>query len=121
VSQFVEDLPEPTTVLTRFDIAVGVCSCCGRRVQGRHPEQTSDALGAAASQIGPRALATAASLHKSCGMPLAKICAHFAGLGLFRSAYQQGADAIALLTELLRSPSATIAPLAMPLTGNPGP
>ena len=40
---------------------------------------------------------------------------------LFRTAYQQGADAIALVTELLRSPSATIAPLAMPLTGNPGP
>jgi transposase len=80
--QFVEDLPEPTTVLTRFDVAIGVCCDCGRRVQGHHPEQTSDALGAAACQIGPRALATAAWLHKVCGMPLAKICAHFAGLGL---------------------------------------
>jgi transposase len=80
--QFVEDLPEPITVLTRFDIAVGVCSCCGRRVQGRHAEQTSDALGAAAAQIGPRALATAAWLHKTCGMPLAKICALYANLGL---------------------------------------
>jgi transposase len=80
--QFVEDLPEPITVLTRFDIAIGVCSCCGRRVQGRHPEQTSDALGAAASQLGPRALAIAAWLHKHCGMPLAKICALFAQLGL---------------------------------------
>jgi transposase len=80
--QFVEDLPEPTTVLTRFDIAVGVCAACGRRVQGRHPEQTSDALGAAASQIGPRALATGAWLHKSCGLPLAKICALYANLGL---------------------------------------
>jgi transposase len=80
--QFVEDLPEPTTVLTRFDIAVGVCSCCGRRVQGRHLEQTSDALGAAAAQIGPRALATAAWLHKTCGVPLAKICALYANLGL---------------------------------------
>jgi transposase len=80
--QFVEDLPEPTTVLTRFDVAIGVCCDCGRRVQGHHPEQTSDALGAAACQIGPRALASAAWLHKVCGMPLAKICAHFAGLGL---------------------------------------
>ncbi|GAC1357925.1 MAG: IS66 family transposase [Acidimicrobiales bacterium] len=80
--QFVEDLPEPVTVLTRFDVAIGICADCGHRVQGRHPEQTSDALGAAASQIGPRALATAAWLHKVCGMPLAKICAHFARLGL---------------------------------------
>jgi transposase len=80
--QFVEDLPEPTTVLTRFDIAVGACAGCGRRVQGRHPEQTSDAIGAAACQIGPRALATAAWLHKTCGMPLAKICALYANLGL---------------------------------------
>jgi hypothetical protein len=40
--QFVEDLPEPTTVLTRFDIAVGACAGCGRRVQGRRPDQTSD-------------------------------------------------------------------------------
>ena len=78
--QFVEDLPEPITLLTRFDIAVGVCRCCGRRVQGRHAEQTSDALGAAAAQIGPRALATAAWLHKTCGMPLAKICALYANL-----------------------------------------
>ena len=69
-------------MLFRSDIAVGVCSCCGRRVQGRHREQTSDALGAAGSQIGPRALSTAAWLHKTCGMSLAKICALYANLGL---------------------------------------
>ena len=39
----------------------------------------------------------------------------------FRTAYQQGTDAIALLADLLRSPTPTIAPLAMPHTGNPGP
>jgi transposase len=81
-SQFVEDLPEPTTVLTRFDIAVGACAGCGRRVQGRHPEQSSDAIGAAAAQIGPRALATAAWLHKTGGLPLAKVCALYTYLGL---------------------------------------
>jgi hypothetical protein len=47
-------------------------------VQGRDAEQSSDALGAAASQVGPRALALAGWLHKSCGMPLAKVCALFA-------------------------------------------
>jgi transposase len=81
-AQWMEDLPEPTTVLTLFNVAVGACCGCGRRVQGRHPEQISDALGAAASQLGPRAIATAAWLHKTAGMPLAKICALYATLGL---------------------------------------
>jgi transposase len=80
--QWMEDLPEPVTILTRFDVAIGACCGCGRRVQGRHPEQISDALGAAASQLGPRAIATAAWLHKTAGMPLAKICALYATLGL---------------------------------------
>jgi len=80
--QWMEDLPEPVTILTRFDVAIGACCGCGRRVQGRHPEQISDALGAAASQLGPRAVTTAAWLHKTAGMPLAKICAMYATLGL---------------------------------------
>jgi transposase len=78
MAQWVEDLPDIATILTRFDIAVGCCAGCGRRVQGRDVEQSSDAVGAAASQVGPRALALAGWLHKSCGMPLAKICALFA-------------------------------------------
>jgi transposase len=40
---------------------------------------------------------------------------------LFRTAYQQGVDAIALIIGLLRSPQPTTAPLAMPLTANRGP
>ena len=78
MAQWVEDLPEVATILTRFDISVGCCAGCGRRVQGRDRQQSSDALGAAACQVGPRALALAGWLHKSCGMPLAKICALFA-------------------------------------------
>ena len=35
------------------------CAACGRRVQGRHPLQTSDALGAAAAQLAARAVAEA--------------------------------------------------------------
>ncbi len=35
------------TIWRRFDIAIGCCQRCGRRVQGRDPRQTSDALGAA--------------------------------------------------------------------------
>jgi len=43
------------TVVRRFDVEVGRCRRCGRRVQGRHPLQTSDALGAAQVQLGPTA------------------------------------------------------------------
>jgi transposase len=41
----------------QFNVAVGRCACCDGRVQGRHPLQTSDALGCCASQVGPEAQA----------------------------------------------------------------
>src|SRR5262249_58031585 len=44
------------------------CRACGRRVQGRDPRQTSDALGAAAVQVGPEALALAVRMNKGLGM-----------------------------------------------------
>jgi hypothetical protein len=37
-------------VVTQFNIEVARCAECGQRAQARHPEQTSDALGAAAVQ-----------------------------------------------------------------------
>ncbi len=40
-------------IYRKFNVSVGACAGCGRRVQGRHELQTSDALGAAASQLGP--------------------------------------------------------------------
>lgn len=43
---------------------------CRKRWQGRHAEQTSEALGAAAVQIGPRALALAAVMTKQMGLSL---------------------------------------------------
>ena len=58
------------TVVRRFDIAVGCCRGCGRRVQGRHPLQTSDAVGVGAVQLGPEALALAAILNKQMGLSL---------------------------------------------------
>jgi transposase len=58
------------TVVRRFDIAVGCCRSCGRRVQGRHRLQTSDAVGVGAVQIGPEALALAAILNKQMGLSL---------------------------------------------------
>jgi transposase len=58
------------TVVRRFDIAVGRCRDCQRRVQGRHPLQTSDAVGVGNVQLGPEALTLAAILNKQMGLSL---------------------------------------------------
>lgn len=66
----------------RFEVEIGRCRRCHKRVQGRDPRQTSDALGAASSQVGPRAVALGALLNKQMGVPAAKIAALFGYLGL---------------------------------------
>ena len=58
------------TVVRRFDIAVGRCRECQRRVQGRHRLQTSDAVGVGGVQLGPEALTLAAILNKQMGLSL---------------------------------------------------
>jgi transposase len=77
-AQYQEDLPPVRPLVRRFDVHVGRCGRCGRRVQGRHPLQTSDALGAAAVQLGPDAVATAAVLNKQLGLSFGKVAAFFA-------------------------------------------
>jgi len=42
-------------------------------VQGRHAQQTSDALGAAAAQVGPQATALAAVLNTQLGLSFGKV------------------------------------------------
>ena len=56
------------TIWRRFDIEICRCCQCRKRVQGRDPRQTSDALGAAAVQIGPEALALAVHMNKGVSM-----------------------------------------------------
>lgn len=75
--QYQWDLPPIEPTVTQFNVHVGHCTDCGCRSQGRHPEQTSDALGAASRQIGPNALAIATHLNKIVGAPFAKIAAFF--------------------------------------------
>ncbi len=75
VSQYQTEIPEPRVERIEFRIQVGRCRRCRRRVQGRHPRQTSDALGSAASQLGPRALALATQLNKGWGLPYGKTAA----------------------------------------------
>ena len=77
----------PRPVVTRFIIEVGRCQVCGRRLQGRHPEQTSDAIGAAGIQVGPRAVALATTIQKECGLSVGKTAAvlrETAGLSITR-------------------------------------
>jgi transposase len=57
----------------QFNIHIGCCQHCRRRVQGRHPLQTSDALGAAAAQLGPDAQAAVVEFNKQAGMSHGKI------------------------------------------------
>src|SRR6516165_715529 len=63
------------TIWRRFDIAIGRCCRCRRRVQGRDRRQTSDALGAAAVQLGPEALALGVKMNKGLGMPHGDVAA----------------------------------------------
>jgi transposase len=58
------------TIVRCFDIAVGHCCDCHRRVQGRHPLQTSDAVGVGNVQLGPETLTLAAVLNKQMGLSL---------------------------------------------------
>jgi transposase len=70
--QYQIDLPQPKPVVTRFRVPVARCPACLRRVQGRHPEQTSNALGSAAVQYGPRLLGLAADLKHRLGVSYRK-------------------------------------------------
>jgi transposase len=73
VSQYQEDLPVQRPVVTEFRVAIGACLRCHRRIQGRHPLQTSDALGAAGVHLGPQAVALAVILNKQCGLSFGRI------------------------------------------------
>src|SRR3954454_8029128 len=70
--QYQVEIPR-TPVHRQFNVHVGRCRGCHRRVQGRHPLQTSDALGAAASQLGPDAQAAVVELNKQAGLPHGKV------------------------------------------------
>jgi transposase len=70
--QYQAELPR-RPIHRQFDVHVGCCEACGKRIQGRHPLQTSDALGAAAAQLGPIAQAAVVWLNKHAGLSHGKI------------------------------------------------
>jgi transposase len=107
--QWQVDLPETRPTVTRITVAVGRCRDCGHRVQGRHPEQTSDALGAAGSQVGPVAKGWAAWLHYGLGLSFAKCARLLHRLGidvtagaLCQAAQSTGADLVPVHAEIVR-------------------
>lgn len=100
--QFQTDLPPIVPTVTQFNVECGVCPECGRRVQGRHPEQTSDALGAAANQLGPRVLSLAVDMKYRLGVPFRKVSDFFqtlAGLHVEPSTIARAAQRLANQSE----------------------
>ena len=80
--QWQVEVPEMRPTITRITVEVGRCKGCKRRVQGHHPEQTSQALGAAGSQIGPRLKAWAMWLHYGMGLSFARSAKVLSYLGV---------------------------------------
>jgi transposase len=79
VEQFQTEMPR-RPLRRRFRIQRGRCRACRRTLQGRHPLQTSDAVGAAASQLGPDAQAAVVQLNKHGGLSYGKIARLLAAL-----------------------------------------
>lgn len=82
VSELVEDLPVVAVLFTRFDTQIGRWGGRGQKVHGRHPDPAADTYGAAGAQIGPRAVAFAAYLHKGGGLSLERTATMLKALGL---------------------------------------
>jgi transposase len=74
--QYQTEIPR-LPIYRQFNVHVGRCTCCRKRLQGRHPLQSSNALGAAASQIGPDAQSLATILNKEAGLSHGKVQAFF--------------------------------------------
>jgi transposase len=85
-----EEIPRQP-IRRRFTIHCGKCRRCGKTCRGRHPLQTSDATGAAASQIGPEAQAAVVYLNKKSGLSHGKIADLFGQF--FRIKLTRGAAA----------------------------
>jgi len=71
--QYVVDIPPAKPHTTKYVNHHGCCKRCGRRVDSRHPDQTSTAKGAASVVLGPRVLAVSVDLKERVGVPYAKV------------------------------------------------
>lgn len=94
--QFQLELPAQP-IVRRIRVARGVCQGCGKRLRGRHAEQTSQATGAAKVQLGPRAQATASWLKQTLGLSFGKISS------LYKQAFGLSAHRSTLCRAMLRA------------------
>jgi transposase len=74
VVQYQTDLPPIVPIITQFNIQTGRCPSCRQHWQGRHPDQTSDAIGATGNTLGPVVLTMAAEMKHRLGVSYRKIC-----------------------------------------------
>lgn len=114
--QYLVDLPEVRPQVTQFVVDYGYCADCGRRAQGRHPRQISDALDVGQVQVGPGVISFAAYLNKVGGLSYGKTAAvieQMAGLRLARSTYCRA------LLRLARKAEATYQSLVESVRGSP--
>jgi transposase len=74
--QYQAEIPR-RPIYRQFNVSVARCTCCDKRVQGRHPLQTSDALGCCASQVGPEGQSAVVMLNKELGLSQGKISRFF--------------------------------------------
>jgi transposase len=75
-TQYQTEIPRQP-IIRQFNIHCGHCAQCHKQLRGRHPLQTSDATGAAQSQLGADAQATVVYLNKRAGMSYGKIADTF--------------------------------------------
>ena len=102
VEQYQIDIPPVRPHVTCFRMHLGRCACCGRAVRGRDPRQTSQAVGAAAPHLGPRAVALAADLNKRLGVSYGKLVVLYEvafGLSVSRSGWCQALGRLARAAE----------------------
>lgn len=91
LEQFQTDI-EPRPIFRKFVIGRGRCPRCGKVFRGRHPQQCSDAVGAAGSGLGPNLQAAAAFLRKQGAMSdgaVAEACEQIFGVKVTRGAICQ--------------------------------
>lgn len=97
IEQIIEEIPPIRPRVYKLITRRGTCGCCGK-MRTTHPLITSDAGGCAGVQIGPRALALAASLNKVAGLTLGttkKVLDQLCGLRVSRGGLCQAMHRLA--------------------------
>jgi transposase len=107
VEQVLIDLPPVAPQVFRLLTYTGKCPQCGP-VRSVHPQQVSTATGAAGYQLGPRALAVAATLRYGHGLPLRRVSALLGDLFGLRVSHAGVYEALARLAQPLAAEYATL-------------